>query len=152
MKKIKVVSQVPYRVGLIIPEHRFARTFSKEGQVVLVDEEILREGMYDRGVENLFSKGILSIDDKDFRIEVGLEVPDEEEVVYIVNSSQILTLLRVKGIDELREALKKMSPDQIERTVSMAVENKITDYEKCKLLKEYSGKDVMKIIQLNEEE
>ena len=79
MKKIKVVSQVPYRVGLIIPEHRFARTFSKEGQVVLVDEEILREGMYDRGVENLFSKGILSIEDKDFRVEVGLEVPDEEE-------------------------------------------------------------------------
>jgi hypothetical protein len=108
--------------------------------------------MYDRGVENLFSKGILYIDDKDFRIEVGLEVPDEEEVVYIVNSSQILTLLRVKEVDELREALKKMSPDQIERTVSMAVENKITDYEKCKLLKEYSGKDVMKIIQLNEEE
>jgi hypothetical protein len=153
MKKIKVVSKVPYNVGLIIPEHRFARTFTREEQTILVDDEILREGMYNKGVENAFRNGILYIDDKDFRIEMGLEVPGEEKPeVNVLNSSQMLTLLKVKTAEEFQNALSTLSLDQIERLVSLAVEHKITDYEKCKLLKKYSGKDVMKIIGLYEEE
>ena len=45
MKKVKVVSLVPYRVGLIIPDRHFVRNFTEEGQIILVDEEILKEGM-----------------------------------------------------------------------------------------------------------
>lgn len=152
MKKIKVTSLVPYRVGLIIPEHRFSRNFTEEGQTILVDDEILREGLYNRGVLNLFKKGILKIEDKDFRIEVGLEDPEQKTEVKTLNSTQMLTLLKVKPFKEFESTIKELSDEQLDRLVSLAVENKITDYEKCKLLKEVTGKDVMQIIRLNEDE
>ena len=78
MKKVKVVSLVPYRVGLIIPDRHFARNFTEEGQIILVDEEVLKEGMYERGVRNLFEKGILKIiENDDLKVELDLATETE---------------------------------------------------------------------------
>lgn len=158
MKKIKITSLVPYRVGLSLPEFRFSRLFTREGQTVLIDEEILREALYDSGVEALFTDGVLKIEDEDFKVEVGLAMPKEEngeevvkDIYFTLNSTQMLAYLKAKPIKEFKEAIAKMSSDQLDMMVGLAVDNKITDYEKCKVLKDATGKDVMQIIRLNED-
>ena len=159
MKKVKVISLVPYRVGLIIPDRHFVRNFTEEGQIVLVDEEILKEGMYERGVRNLFEKGILKIvENDDLKVELDLATETEkngkkviEDNFLVLNKTQMITLLKIKPYSEFVETVEKMSASQIDLLVNLAVENKITDYDKCKFIKEKTGKDILSIIRLNEE-
>ena len=52
-----------------------------------IDLEVLKEAIYDPGTEYLFKQKILYIDDKEVRIELGLEEPDSEEE-YILTDKQ----------------------------------------------------------------
>lgn len=151
MAKIKVTSMVPHKVGLIIPEFRFSRNFTGVGQTILIEEEILKEGMYSKGVSNLFRNGTLKIEDKDMRIELGLEVPASSQQVITLNPTQMKALLIAKPFKEFKEEIEKLSKEQLNLLVEIAAENKITDYEKNKLLKEKTGKDVLKMVTLNED-
>lgn len=155
--KIKVTSMVPYIVGLNIPEFRINKRFTKEGQVALIEEEALTEAMYDAGTAKLFSQGILKIEgSEEFKLGAGLaEVNENEEVVDTVltlNSSQMLVLLKTKTLEEFKETVEKLSPEQLELLAGLAVSNKVTDYEKCKILRKLTGKDIMKTISLTEDE
>ena len=99
MKKVKVVSLVPYRVGLIIPDRHFVRNFTEEGQIVLVDEEILKEGMYERGVRNLFEKGILKIiENDDLKVELDLATETEKNGKKVPTICLSKKLLKIKPI------------------------------------------------------
>lgn len=160
MKKVKIVSLVPYRVGLIIPDRHFARNFTEEGQTILVDEEVLKEGMYERGVRNLFEKGILKIVDND-NLKVELDLATEkiengakkvEDNYLTLNKTQMMALLKVKTYEEFVETVDKLSDTQLDLLVDIAAQNKITDYQKCKYIKDKTGKDIMSIIRLNEED
>lgn len=155
--KIKVTSMVPYIVGLNIPEFRINKRFTQEGQVALIEEEALTEAMYDAGTAKLFSQGILKIEgSEEFKLGAGLaEVNENEEVVDTVltlNSSQMLVLLKTKTLEEFKETVEKLSPEQLELLAGLAVSNKVTDYEKCKILRKLTGKDIMKTISLTEDE
>ena len=157
MSKIKVVSMVPYTVGLNIPEFRISKRFTQEGQVALIEEEALAEAMYRRGTAKLFSQGILKIEgSEEFKLGAGLaEVNEDEEIVDTVltlNSSQMLVLLKTKTLEEFKETVEKLSPEQLELLAGLAVSHKVTDYEKCKILRKLTGKDIMKTISLTEDE
>ena len=159
MKKVKVVSLVPYRVGLIIPDRHFVRNFTEEGQIVLVDEEILKEGMYERGVRNLKEKRIIKNKKKNhLKVELFLLKKKKkngkkvvEDNFLVLNKTQMIALLKIKPYSDFVETVEKMSTSQIDLLVNLAVENKITDYDKCKFIKEKTGKDILSIIHLNEE-
>lgn len=155
--KIKVTSMVPYIVGLNIPEFRINKRFTQEGQVALIEEEALTEAMYDAGTAKLFSQGILKIEgSEEFKLGAGLaEVNEKKEVVDTVltlNSSQMLVLLKTKTLEEFKETVEKLSPEQLELLAGLAVSHKVTDYEKCKILRKLTGKDIMKTISLTEDE
>jgi hypothetical protein len=155
--KVKVISMVPYSVGLNIPDYRISKKFTQEGQVALIEEEALAEAMYHPGTGKLFSEGILKIEgSNDFKLGAGLaEVNEKEEIVDTVvtlNTSQMLVLLKTKPIEEFKETVKKLSQEQLNLLAGLAVSNKVTDYEKCKVLRELTGKDIMKTITLTEDE
>jgi hypothetical protein len=52
------------------------KVWQKKGAKLPISKDLLRENFYDSGVEGMFRKGILYMDDMDFKIELGLEEPD----------------------------------------------------------------------------
>lgn len=155
--KIKVISMVPYIVGLTIPDYRINKKFTQEGQVALIEEEALAEALYNPGTARLFSHGILKIEgSNDFKLGVGLATTDENDnvvdTVITLNTSQMLALLKTKPIEEFTETVKKLSPEQLNLLAGLAVSNKVTDYDKCKILRQLTGKDIIKSISLTEDE
>jgi hypothetical protein len=154
-EKIKITNYSSGRLNLYLPSLRVDRLFERSGQSFLFDKDAVEEMFYYPSVEKLFQKGILYIEDKETRIKFGLEEEDGtlgEDVIAPISDTTILAYLNVKPFKEFEEFVTKLPLIQQERFVNLAIEKKILDYNKLNLLKNLTGKDVIKIIQLNEEE
>jgi hypothetical protein len=68
--KVMVMSMIG---GTISVPSLGRKVWSKKGQKLMVSKEVLREAIYEPGVEYMFKNGILYIEDMDFKIELGLE-------------------------------------------------------------------------------
>lgn len=145
--QVRVQSKVDYSVGLIIPEYRVKKIFTQAEQIALVDKEALKEGLYLYGVKTLFSEGILYVMDTEDRIELGLEVPDEIPQI-IMNPSQMAAFLVTSSLSDFKEKINRMSNEQINSLVKIAIEKKYTDFEKAEFLKSKTGRDVLKTVSL----
>lgn len=152
-RKVTVKSMVNYSVGLNIPDLRFKRDFTKEGETKTIDFDTLFEGVTSLGVRTLFDEGILYIDNKQDRIDLGLEEEEgQPERFRILNRGQILKLLKVDPISKLQETLETLPREQINRIAEVAIEEKFTDFEKCNVIKKFCGIDVISSVQnMNEE-
>jgi hypothetical protein len=151
-RKVTVKSMVNYSVGLNIPDLRFKRDFTKEGETKSIDFDTLFEGVTSLGVRTLFDEGILYIDNKQDRIDLGLEEEGQPERFRILNRGQILKLLKVDPISKLQETLETLPREQINRIAEVAIEEKFTDFEKCNVIKKFCGIDVISSVQnMNEE-
>ena len=151
-RKVTVKSMVNYSVGLNIPDLRFKRDFTKEGETKAIDFDTLFEGVTSLGVRTLFDEGILYIDNKQDRIDLGLEEEGQPERFRILNRGQILKLLKVDSISKLQETLETLPREQINRIAEVAIEEKFTDFEKCNVIKKFCGIDVISSVQnMNEE-
>ena len=167
--KVKVVSCVNYSVGLIIPEHHFARNFDREGSFAWVDKDVLEEGMNSIGVQTLFKEGMLKIEEAVAPIK-GDETPEEieeanKEIVeelndalyegepepVILNNGQIIRLLKLGTLAELEKTLNEAAAETKQKIIDVAVKEKFTDYEKCALIKKYLGQDILRMVQLSED-
>ena len=131
-RKVTVKSMVNYSVGLNIPDLRFKRDFTKEGETKAIDFDTLFEGVTSLGVRTLFDEGILYIDNKQDRIDLGLEEEGQPERFRILNRGQILKLLKVDPVSKLQETLETLPREQINRIAEVAIEEKFTDFEKLK--------------------
>lgn len=153
-KKVKVISYAGNSIRVNIPELRVNRLFEKQGQSYLFDVDTLEEMFYYPSVEELFTKGLFYIDDKELRIKLGLEEETgivSETVIAPISDTTILTYLKAKPIKEFKDYVSDLPIEQQLRFVDIAIDNKIVDYEKSVFLKELTGRDIMQIIQLNEE-
>ena len=154
-EKVKVISYAGNSIRINIPELRVNRVFEKHGQSYLFDVEVVEEMYYYPSVEKLFTSGLFYIDNKELRIKLGLEEEDgsvSETVTAPISDAIVLSYMKVKPMNEFKLYVENLPLAQQLRFVDCAIKNKILDYEKCTLLKELTGKDIMKIIQLNEEE
>ena len=150
-RKVTVKSMVNYTVGLNIPDLRFKREFSKEGETKNIDFDTLYEGVSSLGVRTLFEEGILYIENQKDRIDLGLEEEGQVEKFKILNRGQILKLLKVDPLSKLEETLEVLPREQVNRIANVAIEEKFTDYDKCNVIKKYCGIDVISSVQnLNE--
>lgn len=154
-KKVKIVSYAGNSIRINIPELRVNRLFEKQGQSYLFDVDTIEEMFYYPSVEELFTKGLFYIDDKELRIKLGLEEENgtvSETITAPISDTTILTYLKAKPINEFKKYVEVLPVEQQLRFVDIAIANKIVDYEKSMYLKELTGRDIMKTIQLNEEE
>lgn len=151
-RKVTVKSMVNYSVGLNIPDLRFKRDFTKEGETKTIDFDTLFEGVTSLGVRTLFDEGILYIENKQDRIDLGLEEEGQPERFRILNRGQILKFLKVDPVSKLQETLETLPREQINRIAEVAIEEKFTDFEKCNVIKKFCGIDVISSVQnMNEE-
>lgn len=152
VRKIKVTNLINTQVLVILPELHFKRTFPTKGASILFPYNILEEAIYEPGFQYMIEHHILFIDDKQARVDLGLEDEETTEAEvkkHIYTDAQMLRLLKVAPISELEENLRSCSKEQRLDFADFAIANKITDLEKCDMLTKYSGINVLNTILLN---
>lgn len=145
-RKVTVKSAVDHIVGLVVPELRFSRIFTKEGETKQIDFEILYEAVTEPGAKALFERGLLYISNEQDRIDLGLQEPEEDPVL-ILTKGQIIKLLKVDTLEDFEKTFRKLPKGQAMRVAETAVAEKITDYAKCQVIKEVLNFDVLLNVQ-----
>lgn len=145
-RMIDVKSTVKAMVSINVPSLNLRRSWAKKGAIQKIDVELLQQAYFEPGVEYLFKTGILYIDDMNVKIALGLEAPDAKEPTNVIELTDEYAkkLLTGTAFKELKEILEKMSHDQLVELANTAVELEVTDYQRCKLLMDKTGIDVMR--------
>lgn len=153
-EKICVVSTVNGNIGINIPHLNFRKDWARKGAKVMIKKEILEEALYDPGVEYMFNNGMLYIEDLEVKKALGLEPEEakEPENIIVLNEKQMKRYLTVAPKQELKDILIKLAPEQRKNLADFAIENNITDVDRCEILKKATGIDVLNAIILKRKE
>lgn len=151
MAKVKVINMVNHQVHVGSDELRFSRTWPRKDAVVQIESDILNELMYDPGFEYMIRTGILYIEDMNVKKDLGLEPEDatEPENIIVLTDAQRKDYMIKLPIAEFDEKVRKLGIEQQKALVDFAIKNRYGDFEKSKILKELTGRDVVKAIQLS---
>lgn len=149
-ERVIVTSMVNGIVGITMPNSRIKKVWPKRGTKLPVDKDFLREAIYEPGVEYMFKKGILYIDDMDFKIELGLEAEGTKAPTEIipVDEKYLNRVLKLMPISEMKTAINKMSDNQKKELLDYTVEQNDIQLDRLSTLKDLLGIDVLKVIEL----
>lgn len=153
-KRVKVKSLVNGKLAVVLPDLRLNVRWDRKGQTRMIDFEALQEAMFDYGTEYMFKQGMLGIDDMETKIALGLEPEGaaEPQLIKILNDEQMKRMMTVMPIFEFKEELKEIPKEQILNLVDFAVANEYSDINKCDVLKQITGIDIISAIRLNRED
>ena len=147
-EKVMVTSMVGGTVSASSLEHR---VWNKKGQKLPVSKDVLREAIYEPGVEYMFKKGILYIDDMDFKIELGLEAPGTTTPTDVlpVDDKYLNRVLKLMPISEMKTAIDKMSIVQKQELVDYASKQNDIQLDRLAIVSDKCNVDILKTIELN---
>lgn len=153
-KKIKVKSLVNGRIRIFLPDLKLNVRWERKGQTRMIDFDALQEAMYDYGTEYMFKEGMLGIEDMETKIALGLEPEGatEPQFIKVLNDEQMKRMMTVMPIYDFKEEIKTYPKEQILNLVDYAVEHEYSDINKCDVLKELTGIDIISAIRLNRED
>ena len=143
MVKNMIESQLSIPFGMV--KYRWL----KRGQVVPMPFEALQQLLWNEGVKVMFTSGMLYIDSMEDKKALGLESADatQPELLIALNEQQIEEMLKTLPIDVFKKKLSTLPDAQIDNLIDYAIEKNIIDYNKCAILKEITGRDIMAGIQ-----
>lgn len=131
---------------------RVRREWTREGQIIPIPADELRDVLYDQGTMNLFTLGYLGIDNPEHRKLVGLEYDGTDFKVIPFSSEQAKKLLvEEKDLVKFREKLASLKIGNIEVLVNAACAIKDVSYDKMKIIKEIVGVDIASLIRNNDD-
>ena len=145
--KVMVTSMVGGTISASSLEHR---VWNKKGQKLPVSKDVLREAIYEPGVEYMFKNGILYIEDMDFKIELGLEAEGAKAPTAIVpvDEKYLERLLKRMPVAEMKQAIKGMNDNQKREMIEYASEQNDIQLDRLSAIKELTGTDLFKVIEL----
>ena len=148
--KVMVTSMASGVVGITLPHLLFSKSWPKKGSKLPIDKEILRQAIYEPGVEYMFKHGILYMDDMDFKIELGLEEPGTTTPKNIVPVDEkfLERLLKKMPVYEMKQHLKTMNDTQIRELMDYATSQNDIQLDRLGAIKEITGIDLFKVIEL----
>jgi hypothetical protein len=149
-ERVIVTSMVGGRVGLVVPHLRINKVWPKKGTKLPVEKEVLREAIYEPGVEYMFKQGLLYIEDMDFKIELGLEAEGATAPTEIipVDEKYLTRVLKLMPIPEMKKAIEAMNDNQIRELVDFAAEQNDIQLDRMDVLKKVVGIDIFKVIEI----
>lgn len=154
-KKVKVTNNVNQYVTLFDKSLNFRMVFERKGVSRLIDLDILQQMIYNVGVEVIFKQGILTIDDMEAKIALGLEPENAKEPVNIITltDNQKRRHMTVSPIAEFKEIVNKLPFEQKKDLAHFAIANELVgNIEKVDYLQEKTGINILKAIQMNRED
>lgn len=138
-----VTSTVNHKIGIKIPDLSLKVVWEKRGAKKPIPFDKLQMAIYNSGVEYMFNQGMLVIEDKKARVELGMETEDEQPIVIALSEKQKENLWKNAPVLDFKLKIKDMPLEQIKALADWAVENSYTDHEKSKVIKELIGVDVV---------
>lgn len=150
MEKVTIISNSNSRIGITIPDLRFSRQWPAKNSKVVVDKEIFEQIMFDNGVRYMFESGMLYTSELQPMKDVGLEPEDAEERVNIIilTDAQRKRYLTVLPLHEFKQKVRELGYEELHNLADYAIENRLVDLDKCEVIKEIIGKDIIRAIQL----
>ena len=148
--KVIVTSMVNGLVSINMPQHRLVRAWPQKGAKLPVDKDALREAIYEPGVEYMFKNGMLYIDDMEFKIELGLEEEGTSKPTAIipVDEKYLERVLKRMPVAEMKAAIKVMNTEQRDSLFEYATTQKDIQLDRIQAVKEVTGTDLLKVIEL----
>ena len=146
-RKVLVENMSKATVTLIFNNANFKRNLKGEGAKVYIPFEVLYEGLSEPGVQVMFDKGILRINDKKDRVDLGLEFEDEVVVANSMSSSEMLIILKENNPIKIKETLEGLAENQRIKFAQVAIENDIYSAGLAKFIKDYTDIDLLKAMQ-----
>ena len=146
--KVMVTSMVGGTISAASLEHR---VWNKKGQKLPVSKDVLREAIYEPGIEYMFKKGILYIDDMEMKIELGLEAPGTTAPTEVlpVDDKYLNRVLKLMPISEMKAAIDKMSIVQKQELVDYASKQNDIQLDRLAIVSDKCDIDILKTIELN---
>ena len=148
--RVIVTSMVNGIIGINRPEYRLVKTWPQKGSKLPVEKDSLRQAIYEPGVEYMFKKGMLYIDDMDFKIELGLEEEGTKTPTAIipVDAKYLERVLKRMPVREMKEVIKTMNDVQKRELVDYASEQNDIQLDRINAIKELTGIDLLRVIDL----
>lgn len=116
--------------GIVVmtnPEYHFRQVWPRKGTVLRIDKEILTASFYRLGTQRLFSEGNLYIEDKQTRIDLGLESDgsDGSEVkeLIVLDDKMLNRIVKLMPAIEVKTLVPKLSPTQLSELSDYALEH-----------------------------
>ena len=147
-RMVKLRNTTAQTVTIYSPAYNVKRTFPGKGAVQVLPFDTVEQLLWDNGFQYMIKTGMLYIDDMQTKIDLGLENPDAKVPtnIKVLTPEQILTLLKVRTVEEFKKEVSTISVEQCNEIVKYAVENNLVDNDKVNYLKERTGKDVIAMI------
>ena len=147
-RMVKLRNTTAQTVTIYSPAYNVKRTFPGKGAVQVLPFDTVEQLLWDNGFQYMIKSGQLYIDDMQTKIDLGLENPDAKVPtnIKVLTPEQILTLLKVRTVEEFKKEVSTISVEQCNEIVKYAVENNLVDNDKVNYLKERTGKDVIAMI------
>ena len=147
-EKVMVTSMVGGTISASALDHR---VWNKKGQSLPVSKDTLREAIYNPGVEYMFKKGVLYIEDMDFKIELGLEEEGTKEPTQIlkVDEKYLNRVLKLMPVAEMKKAIDAMTLVQKQELVDYAVKQNDIQLDRLEIVSNKCNVDILKAIELN---
>lgn len=149
--KVNVVSMSNGTISLVVPELRLRRSWPKKGAVVPIERDILKEAMYEPGVEYIFRNGLLYIEDMEFKKEIGLEPEDATTPKNILrlDEKELQSMLSPSTPAwEFENKLLALSREQRKFVIDYAIENELFDSKKADVFTKVCNVDILRAISL----
>lgn len=149
-ERVMVTSMVSGRIGLVLPRLHINKVWPKKGTKLPVEKEVLREAIYEPGVEYMFKQGLLYIDDMDFKIELGLEEEGTKAPTNVIpmDEKYMSRVLKLMPIAEMKMAISAMNDNQKRELIDFASEQNDISFDRMDVIKKLTGIDVVKVIEL----
>lgn len=153
-KKIKVKSLVNGRIRIFLPDLKLNIRWERKGQTRMIDFEALQEALYDYGTEYMFKEGMLGIEDMETKIALGLEPEGatEPQLIKTLDEAAMKRMMTVMPIYDFKKEITEIPREQIFNLIDYAVEHEYSDINKCDVLKDITGVDIISAIRLNRED
>lgn len=150
-KKVILINTIKGRVGINVPDLNLRRVWEKKGAKKPIDFNVLKEAIYDSSVEYLLKQGILYIEDMDVKIALGLEEEGEAPKITILTDADLHRYFTAMPLFEFKQKIMELGKEQVQSLVSYAIENELTDYQKSEALKALTQVDIIKAVQLRQD-
>lgn len=152
-KEVKVINMTKGSIGVKVPALNFSREWMAEGSFFNIREDQLEELMYDPGFKYMIDQGMLYIEDMPAKQDLGIEPLEATEPVNIIvlTDKERRRYMVNLPLDEFEEKVSKLSLEQVRLLADYAIDNRLADYDKAKVLKKICQKDVIQAIKLNDQ-
>ena len=140
-RKVKIKNYTSGMVSYTIANLHVKRTFMPNAIIEIPFNE-LEQGLYEYGIQTMFSDGILGVVKERDAIELGLEEGQGIVVALPADKSEVIAALKGPNGDLLKY-LRAATPATKQLAGELAVTERIVDPGKIKIIEQQTGVNVL---------